>query len=61
MGERGRRLKLETILKMEDSRRKFLLLEKNLLKIQWHGGIWWEAREEWKRLYPIYRGKKVED
>ena len=31
-------MKLETILKMEDSRRKFLLLEKNLLKIQWHGG-----------------------
>lgn len=54
-------MKLETILKMEDSRRKFLLLEKNLLKIQWHGGIWWEAREEWKRLYQIYRGKKVED
>lgn len=54
-------MKLETILKMEDSRRKFLLLEKNLLKIQWHGGIWWEALEEWKRLYQIYRGKKAED
>ena len=52
-------MKLETIMKMEDSERKFLLLEKNLLKIQWHGGIWWEAFEECKRLRHIYRGKKV--
>ena len=54
-------MRLETIMKMEDSERKFHLLELNLLKIQWHGGIWFEAKDEWERLFPIYRGKKVED
>lgn len=50
-------MKLETIMKMEDSKRKFLLLEKNLLKLQHHGQTFFEAKEQWKRLFDIYRTK----
>ncbi len=42
---------------MEDSRRKFHLLELNLLKLQPHGTTWEAAKKEWERLFPIYRGE----
>ena len=43
-------------MKMEDSRRKFHLLELNLIKLQWHGKIWEAANREYNRLFHIYRG-----
>ena len=49
-------MKLETIMKMEDSRRKFHLLELNLIKLQWHGKIWEAVNREYNRLFHIYRG-----
>ena len=47
-------MKYETILKMPDSYEKYRKLENKLLKIQFHGAIFFEALEEWKRLYNIY-------
>lgn len=48
-------MKYETILKMPDGRRKFNLLENKLLKLQWHGQAFYEAQEEYTRLFNIYR------
>lgn len=53
-------MKLETIMRMEDSRRKLHLLELNLLKLQPHGTTWEAAMEEWKRLFQEYRGSGAE-
>ena len=48
-------MKLETILAMPDSKQKFLKLERALLKIQWHGDTFFKAKDEWSRLWNIYR------
>lgn len=57
---RGDIIKYETILKMPDSKQKFLKLERKLLQLQYHGEMWNTAREEWKRLFEIYRGENNE-
>lgn len=48
-------MKYATILAMPDSRKKLLLLEKKLLALQIHGAEFYEAKEEWKRLFDLYR------
>lgn len=49
-------MKYRTILAMPDSREKFYKLERKLLKLQPHGKEFFEAKDEWKRLFNIYRG-----
>lgn len=49
-------MKYETIMAMPDSREKFLKLERKLLQLQPHGAMFDKAREEWRRLFDIYRG-----
>lgn len=52
-------MRYETILAMPDSKEKFLKLERKLLKLQHHGVDFFKAKEEWRRLFEIYRaGKK---
>ena len=48
-------MKYETILAMTDSKRKFLLLENKLLKLQHHGEMFFKAKDEYQRLFKIYR------
>ena len=48
-------MKYETLLAMPDSKEKFLKLEGKLLKLQPHGALFEKARNEWRRLYDIYR------
>lgn len=50
-------MKYSTILAMPDSKEKFLKLEKKLLKLQYHGNEFFEAKKEWSRLFNKYRGK----
>jgi hypothetical protein len=55
-------MKYETIMAMPDSREKFLKLERKLLKLQHHGAEFFRAKEEWRRLYEVYRtGKQKEE
>ena len=49
-------MKYETILAMPDSKEKFLKLERKLLQLQPHGPLFFKAKEEWHRLFAIYRG-----
>lgn len=51
-------MKYETILAMPDSKEKFLMLERKLLKLQHHGADFYKALEEWRRLFEVYRGKE---
>lgn len=48
-------MKYETILAMPDSKEKFLKLELKLLQLQHHGADFFKAKEEWRRLYDLYR------
>ncbi len=48
-------MKYETILSMPDSKEKFLKLEKKLLQLQYHGNDFFKAKEEYHRLFNIYR------
>lgn len=48
-------MKYSTILAMPDSKEKFLRLEKKLLQLQPHGIEFLNAKEEWRRLFNIYR------
>ena len=48
-------MKYETILSLPDSKRKFLLLENKLLKMQHHGEAFFRAKEEYQRLFKLYR------
>ena len=48
-------MKYETILSMPDSKEKFLKLEKKLLQLQHHGSDFFKAKEEYHRLFNIYR------
>jgi hypothetical protein len=48
-------MKYSTILAMPDSKEKFLKLERKLLQLQHHGQDFFEAKEEWRRLFHIYR------
>ena len=48
-------MKIETILSMPDSKKKFDRLENKLLQLQYHGDIFFKALEEYKRLFKIYR------
>ena len=50
-------MKYETILKMPDSKEKFIKLENKLLKLQHHGYWFYVAKDEYFRLFQIYRGK----
>lgn len=50
-------MKYETILAKPDSKEKFLQLERKLLKLQHHGEDFFKAKEEYKRLFDIYRKK----
>lgn len=50
-------MRYETILAMPDSKEKFLKLERKLLGLQHHGAEFFKAKEEWRRLFEIYRGK----
>lgn len=50
-------MKYSTILAKPDSKEKFQQLERKLLKLQWHGDEFFEALEEWHRLWEIY-GRK---
>ena len=45
----------ETILSMSDSREKMLKLEHKLLQLQMKGNLFFAAKEEWQRLFQIYR------
>lgn len=45
----------ESILSMPDSKEKFLKLECKLLQIQMKGALFFAAKEEWSRLFKIYR------
>ena len=49
-------MKYETILKLPDSKEKFLKLERKLLKLQYHGEMFFKAKSEYLRLFDIYRG-----
>ena len=53
-------MKYKTIIALPDSREKYLKLEKKLLKIQYHGPEFFEAKKEWSRLFKIYHTKKGE-
>ena len=48
-------MKYETLMKLPDSKEKFLALERKLLKLQFHGNEFFEAQKEWRRLFDIYR------
>ena len=48
-------MKYETILKMPDSKEKFLKLERKLMEIQNHGNDFLKAKAEYFRLFDIYR------
>ena len=48
-------MRYETILAMPDSKEKFLKLERKLLQLQHHGADFFKAKEEWRRLYDLYR------
>lgn len=48
-------MRYETILAMPDSKEKFLKLERKLLRLQHHGDDFFRAKEEWRRLYDLYR------
>lgn len=49
------RMSYETLIGLPDSKEKFLTLERKLLKLQYHGEEFFRAKDEWKRLYEIYR------
>ena len=49
-------MKYETILKLPDSKEKFLKLERKLLKLQYHGEMFFKAKSEYLRIFDIYRG-----
>lgn len=49
-------MKYSTIIAMKDSEEKFNKLENKLLKPQHHGKDFFEAMEEYSRLFKIYRG-----
>lgn len=53
------RMSYKTLVGLPDSKEKFLTLERKLLKLQHHGVEFFEAKEEWKRLYDIYRKEKT--
>lgn len=53
-------MRYDTILAMPDSREKFLKLERKLLKLQHHGSDFFRAKEEWRRLFDLYRMGKDE-
>lgn len=48
-------MKYETILKMPDSKEKFLKLERKLMELQHHGDDFLKAKQEYLRLFDIYR------
>lgn len=48
-------MKYSTILAMPDSREKFYKLERKLLQLQPHGTEFFKAKDEWRRLFAIYR------
>lgn len=50
-------MKYETILAMPGSYEKYKKLERKLLKLQFHGNIFFEAQKEWRRLFRIYHKK----
>jgi hypothetical protein len=49
------RMSYKTLMALPDSKEKFLALERKLLKLQHHGNDFFEAKEEWRRLFHIYR------
>ena len=49
------RMKYATILALPDSKAKFLVLERKLLKLQPHGTEFEKAVAEWRRMFAIYR------
>lgn len=51
-------MKIETILSLPDSKEKLEKLERKLLKLQHHGKTFFDAMEEWKRLWEIYRNNQ---
>lgn len=51
-------MKYETILAMPDSKEKLLKLERKLLRLQHHGADFFKAKEEWRRLFNIYRKRE---
>ena len=53
--DRRTTMKIETILAMPDSKAKFLKRERKLLQLQPHGPLFFKAKEEWSRLFNIYR------
>ena len=52
-------MKYETILAMPDSYNKYQKLERKLLKLQFHGALFFEAQNEWRRLYEIYHKERT--
>lgn len=54
-------MKYETILRMPDSKEKFLKLERKLLQLQQHGYWFFVAKDEYLRLFKIYRGTKKDE
>lgn len=56
----GHGMKYETILALPDSFEKYKKLERKLLRLQWHGADFFEAKKEWSRLFKIYHTKKGE-
>ena len=53
-------MKYETILKQPDSEEKFLRLERKLMKLQHHGADFFKAKDEYMRLFDIYRKGNAE-
>lgn len=54
-------MKYKTIIALPDSREKYLKLEKKLLRLQFHGPEFFEAMEEWRRLFDLYHTKEREE
>lgn len=50
------RMSYDTLIALPDSKQKFLTLERKLMKLQHHGQDFFKAKEEWSRLFKIYRG-----
>lgn len=48
-------MKYETILALPDSKEKLLKLERKLLSLQHHGKSFFEALDEYNRLFSKYR------
>ena len=51
------KMSYKTLLKLPDSKEKFFALERKLMQLQNHGTDFFEAKEEWKRLFEIYRNE----